>query len=119
MSLSMTVADLARERYVRNGGHYFDPDTMRWFGSRVEGGVNVRGGSTIILMSNQDRGMVFEGRRVAVLNGKRHYYMIVIHPDGGIDDGWPKYDVSAGTGYWLTKHAAIVAAEEFAARLSA
>lgn len=31
----MTMSD-ARKIYVANGGHFFDRDTMRFFGSRIE-----------------------------------------------------------------------------------
>lgn len=100
------VADRAVRRNVGAGYHYFDKDTMRCFGSRVHVGFDLPDGSTIVVMSNRDR-------RGSVVNGRRHYYLVLVSKDGDTSrdvPGCDRYDVSKETGYWLSLRAAKSAA---------
>lgn len=91
------VADEAIRRNMGAGYHYFDPDTMRAFGSRVHEGYRLGDGRIILIMSNRDR----YGH---VLAGKRHYYLRCIMPDGDmrhIAGAWC-YDLIHDTGYTMS-----------------
>lgn len=100
------LADDAVRRNAGAGYHYFDKDTLRWFGSKVHEGYDLGDGATLVLMSNKDRGMDLGGQRCAVVRGRRHYYFVVVSADGDTDKkAMPdefRYDVSKETGYWMS-----------------
>ena len=108
------LADDAVRRNVAAGGHYFDRDTMRCFGSRVHEGYDLGDGSTLVIMSNRDRGL---GSLGAVADGRRHYYLILVDAAGDTSNlaGELHYDVSKETGYWFSLRAARSAAKRFRA----
>jgi hypothetical protein len=95
------LADAAVRRNAGAGGHYFDRDTMRSFGSRVHEGYDWGDGNTLVIMSNRDRWG-------SVANGRRHYFLILVDAEGGTSKDVPdeRYDVSKGTGYWMSLRAA-------------
>lgn len=110
------LADDAVRRNVGAGYHYFDKDTMRGFGSRVHEGYDLGDGATLVIMSNKDKGMWLDGKRCAVVNGRRHYYLIIVGKDGSTAKPMPgefRYDVGEGTGYWLSLRAARAAAKRY------
>ena len=107
------IADEAVRRNVGAGYHYFDKDTMRGFGSRVHEGYDLGHGNTLVIMSNKDRGFSLG----AVVNGRRHYYLITVFGDGStknLEGDW-KYDVCTGKGYWMTLRSARAAAKRYQA----
>lgn len=91
------AADEAIRRNVGAGYHYFDPDTMRAFCSKVHEGYRIHDGVILLIMSNRDR----FGH---VLNGRRHYYLGAIMPDGAMRhlSGDYCYDLSHGSGYTMS-----------------
>ncbi len=114
------LADDAVRRNVGAGYHYFDKDTMRGFGSRVHEGYDLGNGDTLVIMSNKDKGMHFDGKWVAVCNGRRHYYFIIVDKDGSTSkpmEGEFKYDVCDGTGYWMSLRAARNAVKRYRHKL--
>lgn len=63
--------------------HYFDPDTLEFFGSIVHNGYNHPTLGTFVVMSNRDRdGMVLDGVRYYAHGGVRHYYVVNVSPSG-------------------------------------
>lgn len=103
------LADEAVRRNVAAGFHYFDRDTMRGFGSKVHEGYDLGGGDTLVIMSNKDRGFSFGGQFAAVVNGRRHYYFVIVRANGSTSKDLPaplRYDVSKGEGYWMSLRAA-------------
>lgn len=80
----MNVA--ARHAVRRNRAaqlHYFDPDTLEFFGSIVHNGYNHPTLGTFVVMSNQDRdGMMLAGVRQYAHDGARYYYVINVSPTG-------------------------------------
>ena len=113
------LADNAVRRNAAAGGHYFDKDTLRFFGSRIHEGYDMGDGSTLVIMSNKDKGWQIGGERAAVVNGRRHYYFVVVDPKGSTHKSLTpdeyRYDVSKGTGYWLSLRGARAAAKRFQA----
>lgn len=100
------VAEEAIRLNIGAGYHYFDPDTMRGFGSRVHEGYRLDDGGILLIMSNKDR----FGH---VLAGRRHYYLGVVLPSGEMRHlaGAYCYDLSKETGYTLSLRAARAAAK--------
>jgi len=101
------LADDAVRRNVGRGGHYFDADTMRSFGSKVHEGYDAGEAGTIVIMSNRD------AKFGTVCGGRRHYYLIIVD-----NAGYPRnmngefsYDVCKETGYWMSLPAARKAAK--------
>lgn len=91
--------ELATEAVSRNqaaGYHYFDPFTMRFFRSRVHDGYDFGPEGTLVLMSNQGP--------PAILKGRRHYYFIVVRPDGAAKSlsGDARYDIDNERSYWFS-----------------
>jgi hypothetical protein len=119
------LADQAVRRNVAAGGHYFDRDTMRGFGSRVHEGYDLGNGDTLVIMSNKDR------HSTAVVFGRRHYYLILVDEKGDThnlaSEYDPKtkhmpaeydYDVCKNTGYWMSLRAARAAAKRLQKHLA-
>ena len=46
-----------------SGSHFFDPGTMRFFGSRVERGVYGEDGRVFITSEQDSEGVVYDGQR--------------------------------------------------------
>lgn len=116
------IADEAVRRNVGAGYHYFDKDTMRGFGSRVHEGYDLGNGDTLVIMSNKDRGMFWDGQHVAVLGGRRHYYYVVVRADGSTSKELPepfRYDVSKKAGYWFSLRSARAAVKRLREALRA
>lgn len=103
------AADEAIRRNIGAGYHYFDPDTMRAFGSKVHEGYRIHDGVILLIMSNRDR----FGH---VLDGKRHYYLGAIMPDGDMRHlpGQYRYDLSHETGYTMSLRSARTQAQALA-----
>ena len=55
------------------GSHFFDPDTMRYFQSRLSDPVYVTKFGTFIITSERDRPFYYEGRKHAAYAGRRRY----------------------------------------------
>ena len=55
------------------GSHFFDPDTMRYFQSRLSDPVYVTKFGTFIITSEKDRPFYYEGRTHAAYGGMRRY----------------------------------------------
>lgn len=72
-----------------SGSHFFDEDTMRFFGSRVESGVYGEDGTTFITSEQDSMGYVYDGQRryfPRVVSQGRTMLMI---DRIGPDDGFP------------------------------
>lgn len=109
------IAQAAVDRNKEAGYHYFDEDTLQFFGSKVHDGYEIDDDVTLVVMSNQDK------HPSGVLDGRRHWYLIIVGKDGRVSkpSGDLRYDVSAGTGYWFTGREAIDAAWGYLSRIEA
>lgn len=67
--------DMLKGANARKGGHYFDRDTMRFFGRRVAPGVIA---GRIFITSEQDRAPY------AAWDGQRRYTVRVMSDDGDV-----------------------------------
>jgi hypothetical protein len=100
-----TMAEV-REANRRAGQHFFDPDTMRFFGSRVGSVVYPVGNRVLFVTSEQDRG---PGDRA--WHGERLYTVREAKPDGGIA-------TVSEFGQFTTHHGAVAFIKRLAAKVS-
>lgn len=75
------TVDEIRDANRRAGDHFFDPDTMRSFQSRVLHGVYA---GRFFITSERDRGFHFGGQWAAAWDGERRYTIREALPDGTI-----------------------------------
>ncbi len=80
--MTFFTTDQIKEANRELGDHYFDRDTMRFFGSRVLSGVY---GGRYFVTSERDSGISINGERHAAWNGQRRYSVRLANPDGSVD----------------------------------
>lgn len=96
-----------KQANIAAGYHFFDPPTLRFFGSRVSDRVY---GGRIFVTSERDSGMTFRGEHVAAWDGRRCYTLRIAHDDGSVD-------TIGDLGQYASWSGAHAAAERIAARL--
>lgn len=77
-----TMSDVIRANKAIDH-HFFDPGTLRWFGSRI--GRTLYGGRYFVT-SERDSGMTIQGQHYAAWDGRRRYTIREALPDGTIED---------------------------------
>ena len=112
------------------GSHFFDPDTMRYFQSRLSDPVYVTKFGTFIITSERDRPFYYEGRTHAAYGGMRRYTVRFVACRKIRHQSWGEHIYTARRGefadvfpdqfgQFATLNAARKAAREEQARLSA